>query len=79
MGRRDALTDLLAEARVRIGLRPEGFTNFRGLLAKRIKKRARALGLSDIDGYRAWLGGHEDEWRVLDAIYVAAGMRPRGT
>lgn len=71
MGRRDALSELLAEARVRIGLRPEGFTNFRGLLAKRIKKRARALGIEDvdgIDGYRAWLGTHDEEWRELDAI-----------
>lgn len=68
MGRRDALNLLLDEARVRIGLRPEGFANFAGLLDKRIKKRARALGLDGIDAYRTWLAAHDGEWRELDAI-----------
>ena len=68
MGRRDALNELLEEARVRIGLRPEGFANFGGLLSKRIKRRARALGLDSIDAYRIWLETHDDEWGALDAI-----------
>jgi chemotaxis protein methyltransferase CheR len=68
MGRRDALGALLEEARLRIGLRPEGFTNFGGLLAKRIKKRARVLGLEDIAAYHAWLSAHDDEWSVMDAM-----------
>jgi chemotaxis protein methyltransferase CheR len=68
MGRRDALNDLLADARLRIGLRPEGFSNFRGLLDKRVKKRARELGLEGIDAYRAWLATHGDEWKELDAL-----------
>lgn len=68
MGRRDALNDLLEQARVRIGLRPEGFANFGGLLDKRIKKRARALGLDSIAAYLRWLDTHDDEWRELDAI-----------
>jgi chemotaxis protein methyltransferase CheR len=53
---------------VRIGLRPEGFANFGGLLAKRIKKRARVLGLEGVGAYRAWLASHDDEWGELDAI-----------
>lgn len=69
MGRRDALNELLEQARVRIGIRPEGFSNFRGLLAKRIKRRARALGLAgDVEAYRAHLAADENEWNELDAI-----------
>ena len=68
MGRRDTLKELLEEARVRIGLRPEGFANFGGLLDKGIKKRARTLGLEGLDAYRAHLATNEDEWRELDAL-----------
>jgi chemotaxis protein methyltransferase CheR len=71
VGRRDALTelgDLLEDARIRIGIRPEGFSNFGGLLAKRIKKRARLVGVDGIAAYRAFLATHDDEWTALDAI-----------
>lgn len=54
---------------MRIGLRPEGFSSFLGLVAKRIKKRARAIGLEGgIEAYRAYLAAHDEEWRELDAM-----------
>lgn len=65
----NALNELLEEAKARIGLRPRGFANFSGMLVKRIKKRARALGLEgSVDAYRGYLRTHEDEWKELDAI-----------
>jgi chemotaxis protein methyltransferase CheR len=52
----------------RLGLRWSGYRKVRGTICKRVARRMRALGLSDLDAYRAHLATHADEWPVLDAV-----------
>lgn len=49
-------------------MRWAGFRKVRGQVCKRIRRRLRELELDDLDGYRAYLEGHEDEWGELDAL-----------
>ncbi len=52
----------------RLGLRWSGYRKVRGTVCKRVARRIRALGLSDLDAYRTHLAVHADEWVVLDAM-----------
>jgi len=51
-----------------MGLRWPGFRKVRGTVCKRVRRRIVELGLGDLEGYRAYLAAHEDEWRMLDAF-----------
>lgn len=52
----------------RIGMRWAGFRRVRRQVCKRIGRRIRALGLADVDAYRAYLAAHPEEWAVVDAF-----------
>ena len=52
----------------RMGLRWAGLRRVRRQVCKRIGRRLRALGISDIAAYRAYLEQHPDEWRMLDGL-----------
>jgi chemotaxis protein methyltransferase CheR len=52
----------------RLGLRWEGFRKPRRQVCRRVERRRRALGLSDLEAYRARLEADPDEWRVLDQL-----------
>ncbi|WP_188898549.1 CheR family methyltransferase [Caldovatus sediminis] len=52
----------------RLGLRWAGFRRVRGTVCKRIARRIRALGLADLEAYRARLEADDDEWQRLDAL-----------
>jgi len=52
----------------RLQLRWPGFRKVRRQVCKRVQRRIELLGFSDVQAYRAWLGTHPDEWRVLDAF-----------
>jgi chemotaxis protein methyltransferase CheR len=43
-----------------------GFRKVRKQLCRRIERRWRELGLSDVAAYRAYLDSHADEWQRLD-------------
>ena len=60
--------EFLQWALPRIELCWPGFRKVRGLVCKRLGRRLRELGLSDLSGYRAYLDAHPDEWRALDAL-----------
>lgn len=45
-----------------------GFRKVRNQLCRRVDRRLRALALSDVAAYRAYLETHPDEWRALDAL-----------
>src|SRR6185295_20147796 len=64
----DRCVELLQWALPRLGKRWQGFRNVRGQVCKRIARRARELGLADLEAYRAHLEAHDDEWPVLDAL-----------
>jgi chemotaxis protein methyltransferase CheR len=50
----------------RMGLRWRGFRRVRGTVCKRVSRRLRELGLSDVGGYRDYLIDHPDEWVRLE-------------
>jgi chemotaxis protein methyltransferase CheR len=52
----------------RLGLRWAGFRKVRRTVCKRIAARIRALGLPDVEAYRAYLDAHPAEWPRLDAM-----------
>lgn len=52
----------------RLGMRWRGFRRVRRQVCRRIRLRYRALGLADLDAYRARLERDEAEWRVLDGL-----------
>ena len=60
--------DFLQWALPRMGLRWAGLRRVRRQVCKRIGRRLRALGISDIAAYRAYLEQHPDEWRMLDGL-----------
>lgn len=51
----------------KLKLRWPGFRKVRRRVYKRITHRLYELGLSDLDGYRAYLGQHPQEWHQLSA------------
>ena len=51
-----------------LGLRWPGYRKVRRTVCKRLGRRLRLLGLNDLDGYRAFLAGHPEEWQRLDAF-----------
>src|SRR5262245_44730401 len=52
----------------RLNLRWTGFSNLRGQVCKRIRRRLAQLGLADTAAYRARLEAEPAEWAVLDAM-----------
>ncbi len=65
----------------RLGLHWPGFRRVRRQVCKRLARRLKALGLTDLAAYRAVLESDADEWRQLDAlcrISVSRFCRDRG-
>jgi chemotaxis protein methyltransferase CheR len=60
--------EFLQWALPRLGLRWAGFRRVRGQVGKRVRRRLVALGLEDLDAYRAYLESHPEEWDVLDGL-----------
>jgi chemotaxis protein methyltransferase CheR len=52
----------------RMGFRWEGFRRVRRHLCRDVAHRTAELGLANLAAYRAYLEGHDDEWRVLDSM-----------
>ena len=65
---RDAEVEFLQWALPRLGLRWAGFRRVRGQVCRRVRRRVRALGLHDLDAYRAYLDAHPEEWNVLEGL-----------
>jgi chemotaxis protein methyltransferase CheR len=59
----------------RLGLRWEGFRKPRRQVCRRVERRRRALGLSDLDAYRGRLEADPAEWRVLDHLCLVTISR----
>lgn len=49
-------------------MRWAGFRKVRRQVCRRIDRRLRALDLSNIDSYSAYLSSHREEWEVLDSL-----------
>ncbi|MFQ5545064.1 MAG: CheR family methyltransferase [Acidiferrobacterales bacterium] len=49
-------------------MRWAGFRKVRRQVCKRIDRRLKALGLSGIASYSAYLNSHREEWEVLDSL-----------
>lgn len=64
----DRCVDFLQWALPQLHLRWSGFRKVRKQVCKRLDRRIRQLGLSDIEEYRAWLDAHADEWICLDSL-----------
>jgi chemotaxis protein methyltransferase CheR len=64
----DECTRFLQWVLPRLGLRWRGFRRVRRQVCKRIARRRSALGLADIDAYRALLDTDPAEWNVLDSL-----------
>ena len=65
----------------RLRFRWPGFRKVRKQVCKRINRRLRELGLADVKAYRDYLGGHREEWSVLDSfcrISISRFYRDRG-
>jgi chemotaxis protein methyltransferase CheR len=67
--------DFLQWALPRLGLRWEGFRKPRRQVCRRVERRRRALGLSDVDAYRGRLEADPAEWRVLDRLCLVTISR----
>ncbi len=52
----------------RLRLRWPGYRKVRRTVCKRLGRRLHSLGLGDLDGYRAFLADHPEEWQLLDAF-----------
>jgi chemotaxis protein methyltransferase CheR len=73
--------EFLQWALPRMGLRWEGFRKVRRQVCRRVRRRLHALGLADLDNYRAHLEAHPGEWALLDgltAITISRFARDRG-
>jgi chemotaxis protein methyltransferase CheR len=73
--------EFLRWALPRMGLRWEGFRKVRRQVCRRVRRRLDALGLADLDDYRAHLEAHPGEWALLDgltAITISRFARDRG-
>lgn len=65
----------------RLRLRWSGFRKVRRQVFKRMDRRMRELGISDVSAYRAHLESHAEEWTVLDRscwISISRFYRDRG-
>ncbi len=65
----------------RLGLQWKGYRKVRGTVRKRLARRLRALGLTDLGAYRAYLDAHPEEWRTLESmcwIPISRFHRDRG-
>jgi chemotaxis protein methyltransferase CheR len=63
-------------------MRWAGFRKVRRQVCQRARRRARKLGLSDLNAYRTYLDAHPDEWAVLDGltpITISRFYRDRAT
>lgn len=49
-------------------MRWQGFRKVRGQVCRRIARRVRELGLSDLEAYTSYLNRHDGEWQVLDSF-----------
>ena len=58
----------LQRALPRMHLRWPGFRKVRRQACKRVERRLKALGLTDIDEYEDYLETHSDEWATLDSL-----------
>jgi chemotaxis protein methyltransferase CheR len=65
---RAAEVEFLQWALPGLGLRWAGFRRVRAQVGKRVRRRLAALGLDDLDAYRAYLESHPEEWDVLDRL-----------
>jgi chemotaxis protein methyltransferase CheR len=73
--------EFLQWALPRMGLRWEGFRKVRRQVCRRVRRRLDALGLLDLEAYRAHLEAHPGEWELLDgltAITISRFGRDRG-
>jgi chemotaxis protein methyltransferase CheR len=73
--------EFLQWALPRMGLRWKGFRKVRRQVCRRVRRRLDALGLADLDTYRAHIEAHPGEWAVLDgltAITISRFARDRG-
>lgn len=61
-------TPFLQWALPRLGLFWPGFRKVRGQVCKRLGRRLRELGLSQVSEYRARLESDPDEWAVLESL-----------
>jgi chemotaxis protein methyltransferase CheR len=52
----------------RTGMRWEGFRRVRRQVCRRIERRVRELSLRNTDAYKDYLGGHAEEWGILDSF-----------
>ena len=59
---------LLAWALPKLRLRWAGFDGVHRQVTKRVLRRAQALGIDGLSGYRAYLEANDDEWAALDAL-----------
>ena len=66
--RRVTDVEFLQWALPRVGLRWAGFRKVRRQVLRRLRRRVGALGLSDLDAYREYLGAHPAEWGVFEAL-----------
>jgi chemotaxis protein methyltransferase CheR len=71
----------LQEVLPRLHLRWQGFRKVRKQVCKRIGRRLRELGLTDIAAYADYLAAHPEEWQTLDRlcrISISRFYRDRG-
>ncbi len=71
----------LQEALPRLRLRWPGFSKVRKQACKRVGRRLRELGLTDISAYADYLAAHPEEWQTLDRlcrISISRFYRDRG-
>ena len=66
--RDDDCIRLLRRVLPRLGMRWPGFRKPRGQVCKRIARRMGEVGVRSVDGYLDHLGGHPEEWAVLDFL-----------
>jgi chemotaxis protein methyltransferase CheR len=52
----------------RLGLRWQGFRKVRRQVCRRVSRRIAEVGLTEADGYRAYLEGNDAEWDVLAGL-----------
>jgi len=75
------ITAFLQWALPRLHRRWAGYRKVRGLVAKRLKRRLRTLGLADLSAYRGRLDSDVEEWRELErllGIPISRFYRDRG-
>lgn len=64
----DDCIEFLQTVLPRLGLHWPGFRKVRGLVRKRLGKRLRELGISDLRAYVPYLENHCEEWDRLDEL-----------